>query len=202
MIKVGIVTALSPSKGAARVRLSDNDSLVTYWLPVIQGKTHKDKHYNMPDVGELVVCAFLDNGIEDGFIIGAIYNNSDSVPVSSADKFHKVFSDGSSIEYDRKSHKLAIVIDGEIDITASAAVKLTCPSFTVDCPESTFTGKVTIQGLLTWLAGMIGSGGGAVSAVINGILRATKLKTDAGIDVDDHRHGGVAEGDDVSGGPQ
>lgn len=120
MIKVGKVVAVDARTCRVRVQLPDNDGVVTYWLPVVVNKSQKDKFYWLPDIGEEVVCVFLEHGIEQGFVLGAIYNEKDKVPVASKEKFHIRFEDGTWIEYDRKAHKLTATVNGDIEITANS----------------------------------------------------------------------------------
>lgn len=120
MIKVGTVVAVDEKTCRVRVQLPDNDGVVTYWLPVVVNKSQKDKFYWLPDIGEEVICAFLEHGIEQGFVLGAIYNEKDKVPVENKDKFHIRFEDGTWIEYDRKAHKLTATVNGDIEITANS----------------------------------------------------------------------------------
>lgn len=125
MFKVGVVVALDENRAKARVRFDDIDGVLSYWLPVIQAKTLKDKAYWLPDVDEHVVCILDENG-EDGAIIGAIYSDADSVPVVSKDKYHKTFQDGTVIEYDRQTHKLFAEVKGDIDVKSTGRCDLDC----------------------------------------------------------------------------
>jgi len=124
LVRVGVVTNVYPERGTVRVRLVDADDQVSFELPVVFRKTMKDKEYWMPDVGEQVVCLFSGQGLEQGFVIGAIYSKKDSVPVNSRDKWHIKFEDGTTIEYDRKSHKLSIQCVGDIQIVAQGNVTI------------------------------------------------------------------------------
>lgn len=124
LVKVGIVTNRYPERGTVRVRLFGVDEQVSYEMPVIFRKTLKDKDYWMPDIGEQVVCLFMGQGLEQGFVLGAIYSRSDPVPVADANKYHVTFEDGTQIEYDRKTHTLSIECVGDITIRASGNVKI------------------------------------------------------------------------------
>jgi len=124
MIKVGKVVAVDEKTCKVRVQLEDNDGVLTYWLPIVVPKTQRDKFYWLPDIGEEVLCAFLDHGIEQGFVLGAIYNEKDRVPVVNKDKFHVKFEDGTWIEYDRKEHKLKVQCVGDIEIVANGNVTI------------------------------------------------------------------------------
>ncbi len=105
LVRIGVVTQSFPDRGTVKVHLTDVDDEISYELPVVYRKTLNDKDYWMPDIGEHVVCLFSGQGLEQGFILGAIYSDADAVPVSSQDKWHKTFEDGTVIEYDRAAHQ-------------------------------------------------------------------------------------------------
>ena len=99
----GIVTERDSSKGMVRVKFQDHDDMVSYWLPVVQRKTLKNKYIDMPDINEHVACLMEDN-YEEGVVIGAIYSNADAVPIDSNEKDHVTYKDGTTMEYDRATH--------------------------------------------------------------------------------------------------
>jgi len=132
MFKTGVVTEVSTAKCAARVQFPDNDGVVSFWLPVLQHKSLRDKHYFVPDVNEHVACLLDDNG-EAGVILGAIYSDADTPPVDSADKHHVTFEDGTVLEYDRAHHKLTADVKGDIDIKATGKC------------DATIAGNTTVQ---------------------------------------------------------
>lgn len=72
----------------------------------------------------------------------------------------------------------------------SQKVKIIAPGgFEVDAPTNLFTGAVTIQGLLTWLAGMAGSTASGVAATITGIINFIGSVTSNGKAIDStHTH--------------
>jgi hypothetical protein len=69
-------------------------------------------------------------------------------------------------------------------------IKIVAPGgFEVDAPTNLFTGSVTIQGLLTWLAGMAGSTASGVAATITGIINFIGSVTSNGKAIDStHTH--------------
>lgn len=83
MLRFGIVSQIDPINVLARVNFGDDD-LTSFWLPVLQTKTLKDKFYVMPDVGEQVAC-LMDENSEDGVILGAIYSSEDK-PILQSEK--------------------------------------------------------------------------------------------------------------------
>jgi phage baseplate assembly protein V len=133
MLKFGVVTNINEKTAKVRVRFAE-DNLLSYWLPVIQAKTLKDKFYVLPDLGEHVVC-LMDENLEDGVILGAIYSDADLVPVISKDKFKIKFNDSTEIEYDRVEHILNII-----------------------CPNINIEGIINHTGLLLNSAGILSEG--------------------------------------------
>ena len=107
MLKFGIVTAINPLTAKARVEFADDNTL-SYWLPILQKKTLKDKFYSIVDVGEQVAC-LMDENSEDGVILGSIYTSLDEVPGISKDQHIAKFEDGSFIEYNKENQMLTIV---------------------------------------------------------------------------------------------
>jgi len=118
MIRRGIVVAVDEKKAKVRVKFPDLD-MVSYWLPVVALKTHKDKHYLLPDVGEQVVVLFEEDGdYTQGYVLGAIYSSEDTPALGDKNKHYIRYSDGTHVEYDRKTHTLKISIPaGELHIT-------------------------------------------------------------------------------------
>ena len=127
MFRVGKVVAVDEKTAKVRVELEDVDKVISYWLPVIHHKTQDDKFYWLPDVGELVLVGFLDYGIEQGFVLGAIYNEKDTPPVADKDKMHIRFKDGTVIEYDRNAHKLLVHSVGDIEIISDTHITMRAP---------------------------------------------------------------------------
>jgi len=128
MIRRGVVVAVDEKTARVRVQMPDLDGLVSNWLPVVQPKTQKDKAYWLPDIGEYVVVAFDEEGERsDGYVLGAIYNQKDTPPAASKDKFFVRFEDGTEIEYDRKAHLLrvkaqTVIIEGNVNIVGNLDV--------------------------------------------------------------------------------
>ncbi|BCS94888.1 hypothetical protein DSLASN_05200 [Desulfoluna limicola] len=121
MVQVGTVTEVIG--GAVRVELNGHAS---HELPVLFPKTQTDKFYAMPDVGEQVVCIFLPIGLEQGFVLGAIYSDEDEPPADGSHLTHITFGDGTVMAYDRKAHNLDITVNGgEVTVKADK-VTLDC----------------------------------------------------------------------------
>lgn len=125
-LKFGTVSAVDEQTMRVRVRLPDLDNLRTDWLPVLTRKSLRDKDYWLPDVGEHVAVLLDANG-DDGVVLGAFFSEADTVPVTSRDKWHRRFRDGTTIEYDRAARKLSIHCVGDIEISSETHISLTAP---------------------------------------------------------------------------
>ncbi len=166
-LKFGTVSASRP--GFARVRLPDAGNLRTMWLPIAYPKTQDDECYWTYDPGEQV-AVLLDAQGEDGVILGAVFSDADTPPVTSPDKFGVRFKDGAELEYDRATHTLTVrggvqkvVVEVGATILLQAGSKVT-----IDVPEAECTGNLLVKGKLTYQGGMAGSGVGGAAAVITG----------------------------------
>lgn len=107
MLRFGIVSQINPITVQARVNFGEDDS-TSYWLPILQTKTLKDKFYSMPDIGEQVVC-LMDENSEDGVILGAIYSNADK-PITTSEKELSInLENGSQINANKETNTLTVV---------------------------------------------------------------------------------------------
>lgn len=121
LIRIGEVVSIDPANATARVTF-DDDGVTSYNLRVVQPNTLANKDYHMPDIGEDALCLFLPSGVEEGFILGSFYAGSVRSPTSDPNKRVVKFSDGTTLEYDRATHKLTADVKGEADLTATESV--------------------------------------------------------------------------------
>ena len=106
MLKFGTVTAINPLTARARVQFAQ-DNMTSFWLPILQAKTFKDKFYVIPDVGEQVAC-LMDENAEDGVILGAIYTTEET-PINKTEKQAAAnFEDGSFVNIDKETQTLTL----------------------------------------------------------------------------------------------
>jgi phage baseplate assembly protein V len=140
-VRVGIVESTKPEKVTVRVKIPDLDNLISYDLQVLQRKTREDKDYWMPDLQEEVLCLFLGNGLECGFVLGALYNKEDKPPANSQDKRCIVFKDGTRLEYDRKEHRLTADVKGDVVVSTTGNITAYCNNAEVNA-----MGSVSISG--------------------------------------------------------
>jgi phage baseplate assembly protein V len=116
IFRVGEVVETNPENCTVRVKFEDTDNLVSGNLQILKNKTLEDKDYSMHDIGEMVACIFLGNGSTSGFVLGAIYSDKDKPNENNQEVWAKEFKDGTKIRYDRKEHKLNIMIKGDAKI--------------------------------------------------------------------------------------
>jgi len=107
VLRFGIVTQIDPINVLARVSFGDDDS-TSFWLPIMQTKTLKDKFYIMPDINEQVVC-LMDENSEDGVILGAIYSSEDIPATQSELQYSMNLEDGSLVNANKESETLTVV---------------------------------------------------------------------------------------------
>lgn len=221
LIKLGEISSIDPARGTARVVFDDEDSIVSYDLPVLQRNSLKNHDYAMPDVGEDAIVLFFGEGQEDGVILGSIYAGEVTPPESTENRRTVVFDDGTRICYDREEHKLTVTIEGtEIvfnrqdgSITVPNAVTINCTtatvnassSVTLDTPKTYITGVLNVAGLITGSGGLAVSGGSGAAVTVSGNMSlqgqidASNDVTAGGISLMGHTHTEQGDGAETSG---
>jgi phage baseplate assembly protein V len=152
LIRVGFVVGREDGFHRVRVEVPDTTSgaLTTHSLQVLTMRAKEDRSYDLPDVGDQVLCLFLPFGKEVGFVLGSMYSEEEMPPVDSGDKTHRTYKDGTVMEYDRDSHQYTADIKGaagmktEKDIKAEAGTTIETTA-----PLTRLNGSVVINGSLT-----------------------------------------------------
>jgi phage baseplate assembly protein gpV len=135
--------------------------------------------------------------LSDGFVIPGIWSQATKIgSVSTTCVELRTDDRAAYISFNPSSHEVQIetsgdailTVGGTMTATVSGDVKLTCPTLTIDCPETTFTGHVAING------GLSSTGGSGAAAVINGSLTATGDVTAGSISLQSHTHPGDSGG--------
>lgn len=137
LIMIGTVSAINEEEAKARVLFTDRDDMTTKEIPLCFLRTKGMRVYAMPEIGEEVLCLFLPNGYEEGFIIGSYYNDAHKVPI--ADKETKIikFKNGDYIKYKNgemevKCNKVNIIADVDIKGKLKVSESVTSPVFVGD----------------------------------------------------------------------
>ena len=134
----GIVSAIDAANHKVRCKIPALENLETAWLPVLTPNAGGNQFYCLPDKGELVAL-LLDARGEGGCVLGAIFNAQDKPPANNPDIWLKKFSNGTTIEHNRKTGELAIHAAGKVVING-------CPIETNNCPINVNSGTVTVSG--------------------------------------------------------
>ena len=117
LIRFGKVSAVIPERCACRVVFDDRDNLVSAELPCLQSSCLNNRFYNLPDVGDSVLCLMAPNDEHGaGFVLGSFFTEKNPAPAQSQEISMIKFSDGTTIQYDRESHELRIDCVGNVRI--------------------------------------------------------------------------------------
>ena len=110
IVKEGIISEVYPERHSARVTFEDKADLVSAELPIVTSWASGNKCYALPDVGETVICLFATNDgtSGEGWIIGSRFHDKSKPNAKSQDITRIDFKDGTSFEYNRKSHAMKI----------------------------------------------------------------------------------------------
>ncbi len=187
IIRIGTIADIDHARALCRVACGN---LTSDWLPWRELRTGATRTWNPPTLGEQ--CEWISpsgNSDGGGYVAAGLY--SANAPSTDPHETLTIYPDGARISYNHGSG--ALNVSGIKTATVQATEHVT-----VDCPESTLTGNVTIKGdltiegktqakaLLSYASGMTGKGG----ATINGIAFET------------HTHSGVQSGGSKTGAPQ
>jgi len=141
--KTGIVE--EAKVGWAIIRFPDLDDLLSKWIPVLYTKTQDDKGFWTPDVGEQVQC-LMDDRLEDGCIMGAIYSEVDQPPTDDVDEYGIQFKDGGWFSYNRSTGLFKADIKGDAEITVDGTCTVKAELVVLDTPLVHCTGDVKVDG--------------------------------------------------------
>lgn len=113
--------------------------------------------------------------LSDGFAFVGFFSQATKISGVSTGSVQLRSNDGAtSIDLNPTTQKVTITAPGGFDVIA---------------PLSTFSAEVTIQGLLTWVGGMVGSIGSGIAATITGAINFVGTLTSNGHDISStHRH--------------
>lgn len=113
--------------------------------------------------------------MSSGIVMSSVYSTVHPAPSDNSALDTAVYPDGAVIQYDHESHALTATLPagGSAVLTAPASVTVISEAITLDAPETTCTGNLTVQQKLTYMGGMAGSGGAGAAAVINGAVQTT-----------------------------
>lgn len=202
MIRVGVIAQLDEANARVIVRAG---GLTTDWLPWLTLRAGEDRTWWAPEPGEQVLVLSPYGDPAQAVVLPAIYQEAHPAPGNIKTTSRVEFKDGAFVQYDREGHHyhLDVPAGGSITLHIGSTTllledgkaTLTTPELLVDSPKSTFTGAVNVQGLLTYLAGMVGKGGSGATASIQGSVAVTGGDVTAdGVSLKGHTHPGDSGG--------
>ncbi|MCI4217766.1 phage baseplate assembly protein V [Dickeya dianthicola] len=182
LLRVGIVTAVDPESWRVRVKSGE---LLTDWL---RWNTPRAGAFNVwfpPAVGEQVLLGCLGGNPETAVIIGSLFSEAHPAPGNSLKEMVITAPDGARFRYDAAAGALEATGMKTANVVASVSVTLNTP--VVECTQhlKARTVEITHGGTL---AGNVAHSGGAM--------------TSNGVQVDNHRHGGIQPGGSWTSGTQ
>lgn len=122
--RFGYVSVYDAKRHMARIQFPDKGGLVSAWIPVAVSNSKKNRDEYHLDVGEHVYCNMMGNGLENGVVLCAVYDDKNKPPEGNEDIRKTTYDDGTQILYDRKNKLLKIECEGDIEIHAKGHIKL------------------------------------------------------------------------------
>lgn len=108
MYVVGTVIAINDKMPRVKLKLPELDDFETGWFFVPQMATVKDKSFNQIALNTLVGAVCTED-MQDGCIIGSLYNDEDICVLADENVKYIFFEDGAKLKYDKSSHELTII---------------------------------------------------------------------------------------------
>lgn len=198
IIRVGVVAELDESGARVKVRIGE---ILTAPLPWLTSRAGPDRTYWAPEPGEQVLLLSPSGDLAQAVVLPSIYQEASPAPADLKTVHRTVYADGTKTEYDRKNHVLtvdcvgSVVVKGATTLLCDFGGDITLKSgtqVTIDAPDSTVTGTLTVQGLLSYQAGMAGQGAGdgAAATIQGNVLVSGGDVTVDGVGVKSHHHTG------------
>lgn len=197
LIRKGSVVAVDHDAALCRVKTGE---LTTNWIPFFARRAGSTRTWSPATVGEQVMLFSPGGDMADAVALCGIYSDAAPAP-SKSPSLHVIdFPDGAAISYDHEAHALTATLPGggTAVLEAPASVTVISQAVTIDAPQTTCTGNLTVQKKLTYLGGMSGKGGSGAAAQIEGAIAATLDITAGGISLQNHTHREQGDGNNTS----
>ncbi|WP_286999159.1 MULTISPECIES: phage baseplate assembly protein V [Comamonas] len=180
MIRTGRVEQVRTGSAAdpARCRVRTGE-LLTTWLPWVSpaaGGSGQTRHWRTPAIGEPCLLLAPGGDLAQAVALSGLFSDDMPQGAVSEDVERHDFSESDFWEHNRPASTLRFEIAAAIELKVGASVlhitpegtRLTTPNYTVDSPDTEFTGAVTVQKLLTFNGGIAGQAGEGGSNAIQG----------------------------------
>lgn len=156
LVRIGSVSELDEAN--ARVKLSVS-GLTTDWLPWSAARAGKTRTWSPPQIGEQVIMVSPFGDMGQAVVVGSLFSDAATAPAASKDQETTVYPDGSTVDYNSATNTLTVTVagTGNVVVNCKVATVNAETSVTLDTPETTCTGNLTVLKSLT-----MGAGGGSV----------------------------------------
>jgi phage baseplate assembly protein V len=202
LVRLGTIAEVDHASARVRVRSGE---LLTAWLPWQTPRAGTTRDWDPPSVGEQAILLSPGGDPAAGVVITGLFSTACPAPSSSATLCRRDYPDGTRVDYDHGGGVLTVDCVGDVIVKGARTLTVdhdgdvlvkTPTRVTVDAPESTFKGKLTVEGKLTYLSGLAGStsGSGAAATIQGGIEIENGDLTADGVSVKHHRHSGDSGG--------
>lgn len=206
LIKQGEVAEVNPAGTKLRVNIGE---LTTDWVDYFVPAAGEINIHRPPSVGESCVLLSPSGDTACGFALCGLDSEKFPSPGSVQPEHIIKYKDGAVVSYNWLTGVLNAIGVKTANVEASEKIQLTAPqiilnasqSVSLNSPQTTASEKLTANGLLSFTAGLSGSGvggGGGKGVAIDCPVSFTQAVTSQQIIQDGHRHN---ETGSITGGP-
>ncbi|MGL5413384.1 phage baseplate assembly protein V [Cetobacterium sp.] len=142
-IEFGEITTINAVKSTAKVKLPELDGKTTGDLLVLVPLANGDKDFKVFLPGTMVVCLFMENTLERGFILGTFFSEKFKTPDGATkDKRILEYPGGAKIEIDKST--------GVLNLDIVKTLNVNVPIVNVNSDEINFNSKdIKLKGKVT-----------------------------------------------------
>lgn len=196
LVRIGTIAELDAA--GARVKVKLDDDLTTDWLPWLTSRAGETRTWSAPTVGEQVTVFAPSGELAQAVVGNSIFQNTKPAPATSSDQETVVFPDGSTVDYNSASNTLTVTVagNGNVVVNCKVATINADTSVTIDTPETTVTGNLTVAKSLA-----MGSDGGNMTITGNVAITGASLTHNGKNVGSTHTHTGVTPGGSDTGAP-
>lgn len=194
LIRTGTVFSVDLSSRPALVRIRDG-SWESAWLQWAELRAGTTSTWNPPTAGEQVIAFCPGGDTAAGYALAGLHTTANPAPSDKPSEHVTLYPDGARIVYDHEASVLTV--------SGVKTAKLQVAELTeVDCPLTVFKGKVVVEDLFTYQAGMAGTNSkGNTTSISGNITHTGGALSSNGVVVHTHKHGGVERGGSTTEGP-
>ncbi|MGL5902844.1 MAG: phage baseplate assembly protein V [Cetobacterium sp.] len=146
-IEFGEITTINPIKSTAKVKLPELDGKTTGDLLVLVPLSNGDKDFKVFVPGTMVVCLFMENTLERGFILGTFFSDKFKTPEGATkDKRIMEYPGGARIEIDKSAGLLNLDIIKTLNINVPT-INVNSTEINFNSEDINLNGKVTANSL-------------------------------------------------------